>query len=86
MALLLPVLLLLWGRGSERAGRRATALAAVLAILSLAGWVLQALPGLDQVNGPIIALALPAQIGIAVALRRLAGRHRWQPEAPAMRP
>ena len=41
------------------------------------------LPGLDQVNGPVIALALPAQVGIAAGLRRLVGRRRWQPESPA---
>jgi hypothetical protein len=76
VALLLPVLLVLWGRGSERAGRRAAALAAVLAGLSLAGWVLQALPGLDQVNGPIIALALPIHLGVAGALGSATARDR----------
>jgi hypothetical protein len=31
----------------------------------------------------VIALALPAQVGIAAGLRRLIGRRRWQPESPA---
>ena len=57
--------------------------ALVVAVLSGLGLVLQALPGLDQVNGPVIALALPAQVGIAGGLRRLIGRRRWQPESPA---
>jgi hypothetical protein len=39
-------------------------------MLSLAGLVLQVLPGLDQVNGPVIALALPIHVGFAVGLRR----------------
>ena len=29
----------------------------------------QLLPGFDQVNGPVIALALPAHLGVAAALR-----------------
>jgi hypothetical protein len=32
--------------------------------------VLQVLPGLDQVNGPVIALALPIHVGVAIGLRR----------------
>ena len=79
LALLLPVMLALWARGGGGAGRRAAAVAAVLAVLSLAGWVLQALPGLDQVNGPIIALALPIHLGIAGALGSVAARERRTP-------
>jgi ABC-type Mn2+/Zn2+ transport system permease subunit len=67
------------GRFAKLAGRAAL----VVAVLSGLGLVLQALPGLDQVNGPVIALALPAQVGIAAGLRRLIGRRRWQPESPA---
>ena len=50
------------------------------------GLALKLLPGFDQVNGPIIALALPAQLGVAVrahALRLPAGSS-VQP-APATR-
>jgi hypothetical protein len=40
--------------------------------LSILGFLLQALPMMNQVNGNIIALALPANVGVAVAawLRR----------------
>ena len=79
VALLLPVMLALWARGGGGAGRRAAAVAAVLAVLSLAGWVLEALPGLDQVNGSIIALALPIHLGIAGALGSVAARERRTP-------
>jgi hypothetical protein len=56
--------------GSGPARRWAPALALGLATLSLAGLVLQVLPGLDQVNGPVIALALPIHVGVAIGLRR----------------
>jgi hypothetical protein len=45
-------------------------LALALAGLSLMGLVLQALPGLDQVNGQIIAVLLPIHLGVAVGLVR----------------
>ena len=51
--------------------RYGLAAAALVAALSVLGLVLKALPGFDQVNGPVIALALPAQVGIAAALARL---------------
>jgi hypothetical protein len=54
--------------GGPRSGRWARALAGVLAALSLAGLVLQVLPGLDQVNGPIIALLLPIHLGVATGV------------------
>jgi hypothetical protein len=49
-------------------------LAQGMALLSLLGLALKLLPGFGQVNGPIIALALPAQLGVASALTRLAVR------------
>jgi hypothetical protein len=58
----------LWG---TRSGRLAYWAAMTVAGLSLLGLVLKALPWFDQGNGPVIALALPAQLGIAAALRRL---------------
>jgi len=70
-------------RGRGGAAKLAGRAALVVAVLSGLGLVLQVLPGLDQVNGPVIALALPAQVGIAVGLRRLVGRRRWEPETPA---
>ena len=54
--------------GFERAGLWARYLALVLAGLSLLGFVLQALPGLDQVNGPVIALLMPVHLGLAAGL------------------
>ena len=47
-------------------------MAAIVAGLSLLGLLLKVFPGFDQHNGPVIALALPAQLGIAAALRHLA--------------
>ncbi|HEY0969549.1 MAG TPA: DUF4105 domain-containing protein [Gemmatimonadales bacterium] len=59
----------------RRGGRRAM-LAARVAVLvagvALLGFALQALPGLDQVNGEIIALVLPIHLGIAWGSWRLA--------------
>lgn len=73
-----------WGRRGRRA-RLAAGSATVVAGLSALGLGLKLLPAFDQVNGQIIALALPAQIGIAAALNRLTGRHRWQPDPPPTR-
>ena len=66
----LPVLVPLGLAGVHRAARWARLLASVLAGLSLAGFVLQALPGLDQVNGSVIALMLPIHLGVAAGLLR----------------
>jgi hypothetical protein len=74
------------GGGRGRTGRLARGAAAAVAGLSALGLGLKLLPAMDQVNGPIIALALPAQIGIAAGLHRLTARHRWEPEVPARRP
>ncbi len=53
-----------WARGM------ALALANVVVLLSVAGLMIQALPGVDQVNGAVIALALPIHLGVALGLRR----------------
>jgi hypothetical protein len=55
---------------SARWARIGRGVATSLAVLALAGWILQVLPTMNQVNGPIIALALPVHLGIAAALRR----------------
>ncbi len=65
LALLVP--LALW-RGKWGA---AVGVAALLAMLSALGLALKLLPAFHQVNGPVIALALPAHLGIALGLRRL---------------
>ena len=70
LALALAVLLPLGLAGSGRAGRWGHALAVGLAALSVAGLALQVLPGFDQVNGQVIALALPIHLGLAIGLRR----------------
>ena len=54
-----------------RARRPARAVALGVAALSALGFALQALPGLDQPNGEIIALALPAHAALAWGLGRL---------------
>ena len=68
----LALLLLLPGavRGTSKAAS-AERLAVGIAVLSLAGLALQLLPWFQQVNGPVIALAVPAHLGVAAALRRL---------------
>jgi hypothetical protein len=43
-----------------------------VAALSLLGLLLKALPYFNQVNGGIVALALPAHLGIAASLWKLA--------------
>ncbi|HEX6940955.1 MAG TPA: DUF4105 domain-containing protein [Longimicrobiales bacterium] len=76
LAGLLPLAVL---RG--RAVRAAAWLAWSVAALSAAGLLLQLLPAFDQVNGEIIALALPAHFGLAGALRLAAGKARGRARA-----
>ena len=71
----LLVLSLLWvvrkaARGSS-AGRAAMNLAAIGVGVSLLGLVLKIFPAFYQVNGEIIALALPIHLGVAAGLRKL---------------
>jgi hypothetical protein len=72
--LALPLLWLLPGflRGRRTSGKLALGLATVLAAISLVGLLLKLLPQFYQVNGSIIALALPAHAGVAAGLWRLA--------------
>jgi hypothetical protein len=58
-----------FGRG--RAAQWAVRLGLLLAALSFFGAVIQLLPGLDQANGEIVALALPIHLGLAWALWRV---------------
>ena len=53
---------------SPRVGRVAQALALLVAGLSFLGLVLKVLPGFDQANVQVIALALPAHLGVAAGL------------------
>ena len=63
-----------WRRRSNGSGavveRRTSQLAWVAAGVAVAGLALKVLPSFNQVNGEIIALALPAHLGIALSLRR----------------
>ena len=64
VSLVLAGLLLLAAVGKGRP--EWTRLAALtVAALGVAGFVLQILPGLDQVNGEILALTIPAHLGLA---------------------
>jgi hypothetical protein len=74
--LALPLLLLLpaLAYGARWAARPARALATAMAALSVLGFVLQVLPGADQANGWIIALAMPVNLALAWAAHRLSTR------------
>ncbi len=63
LAALLPLTVL-----RRRAVRVTGWLAWGVAAASVAGLLLQALPGFDQVNGEILALAVPAHVGLAGGL------------------
>jgi hypothetical protein len=65
-ALLLPFALC----GSPRASRLTGATGMALAALSVLGLALKVLPGFDQANVQVIALALPIHLGVAAGLRR----------------
>jgi len=66
----LPLLPTVVRRGTRR--RVALVVAIAVAAISFLGLALQLLPWFQQVNGPAIALALPAHLGLAFAVRRLA--------------
>jgi hypothetical protein len=69
--------------GRRRGARVAVALGALGAGLSVLGLLLKVLPGFWQHNGEIIALAVPANLGLAAALVLLA---RKPVTAPAPQP
>jgi hypothetical protein len=88
--LLLPLVLILplALRGRRFAIRWWLYLSGAAAGLSILGLLLQALPMMDQVNGNIVALALPANLGLAYAawLRWKAAAAAPAPDADAARP
>lgn len=57
------------GRKYPRRWAVAARVAAWIAALAVLGLALKLLPSFQQVNGPVIALAVPAHLGIAAALR-----------------
>jgi len=70
--LALALLVLLPRATRTSAGRRSGLIVAVLvASISVAGLLLKAFPAFYQVNGEIIALALPVHLGIAIGTWRL---------------
>jgi hypothetical protein len=79
LALVLAVTLLLALRRARGAGRVARWLAGVVVGLSLFGFVVQILPWFDQVNGPIIALALPPNLALGWLVLRLETRGAEHP-------
>lgn len=70
LVLLVPCL----AYGARWAARPARLLTTLVAALSLLGFVLQGVPGLDQRNAQIIALALPVNLALALVVRMLASR------------
>lgn len=74
LALPLTLLVPAAAYGARWAAEPAWWIAAAVAGLSVLGVALQVLPGLDQVNGEVIALVLPAHLGLAWAAHRLLGR------------
>jgi hypothetical protein len=72
-------------RGSGAAARPALLLAALIAMISFAGWVLKILPQFYQINGDVIALALPAHLGVAGAVYRLGAIQGLWSRASAVR-
>ena len=75
LSFLLVPLLISVGLGGRRA-ELAWRVAAAIAALSVLGLLLQLMPGLDQTNGEVIALALPVHLGIAWGTRLLASFQR----------
>jgi hypothetical protein len=74
LSLPLVVLLPALAYGARWAVRAAPRLAVAVAALSVLGFAIQVLPGVDQVNGIVIALAMPVNLALAWTALRL--RHR----------
>jgi hypothetical protein len=70
---LLPLTVVLPAAAAGRpwARRPALMLATLVAVSSVAGFMLQALPGFNQENGEVLALAVPANLGLAWGVRRV---------------
>jgi hypothetical protein len=73
---ILGPMLALGRRSRPRMIKVAKGLALIGAVLSILGLLLKVLPPFWQHNGEIIAIALPANIGLALAVDRLARRPR----------
>ena len=58
------------GRSEIWAGKRVGAVAKVVGGLAIAGLFVQVFPGFDQVNGEVLAVLLPAHVGLAWGVLR----------------
>lgn len=73
LLLMLPILIVGVMCGKGAALQPAARLAVLVAAGSVVGFLVQVLPGFSQVNGEVIALALPINLAIAVTLVRAVG-------------
>ena len=58
------------GRAGVLAGMRVDVVAKVVGGLAIAGFLVQVLPGFDQINGEVMAVLLPAHVGLAWGVLR----------------
>ena len=58
------------GRSEVWAGMRVGAVAKVVGGLAIAGLFVQVFPGFDQVNGEVLAVLLPAHVGLTWGVLR----------------
>lgn len=86
LALGLVVLVPALALGARWAARPARVLALAVAGVALLGLLVQVLPWLDQVNGSLIAFALPAHLGLAWGVDRLAASTLARDARPAPAP
>ncbi|HET6232500.1 MAG TPA: DUF4105 domain-containing protein [Longimicrobiaceae bacterium] len=84
----LPLILLVpcMAYGARWAARPAARIAVIAAALSVLGFALQALPWFYQVNGVVIALALPVHVALAYTALRLRDEVLAQPRPFASAP
>jgi hypothetical protein len=73
LALVLLALLPSWTAGRPRGRSAAPRMALVLVLLSAFGLLLTVVPGVRQMNAEIVAVALPALLGLALGLRAAGG-------------
>jgi hypothetical protein len=76
LALFLVVSVPFLARGYARARRASLLVAGVVVTLSVFGFLVQVLPWFDQVNGSMIALALPPNLAVGWIVWRLATEDR----------
>lgn len=75
-----------WARRGDPAPVAVRVLAATVAAFSVLGVAIQLLPWFSQVNAPILAFFVPANLGMALGARRAAPSLTTTPEPSAVRP